>query len=280
MSKSVLGRGLHSLIGDNDSPTASERMAYIDVDLLETNPHQPRQVFSEEALRELADSIKENGLLQPIVVTHKEGGGEGFTIVVGERRWRATQLLGLKKIPAIIREVSRKKLAGLALLENLQRQDLNPVEISESLHKMNKELNLNQEEIAKVLGMDRTSISNYIRLKNLSPESTKALLDEHITMGHAKVLLQVGNGEKERTLLSETLAKHLSVRDLEKRVQSLGRPARKKQEKELYLSSLEEELRSYVGLPVSITPKKRGGSITIRYKNEKEFEQIIQSLKE
>ncbi len=280
MSKKALGKGLKALISD-DEVFGGERLAYIDIERIETNPFQPRLHFDEESLNELANSIKEKGVLQPIVVYKKEKGA-GYTLVVGERRLRASIKAGLKKIPAIIKKLKDKDLIGLAVLENLQREDLNPMELSEALYKMNKKMEMSQEEIGKILGIDRASVSNYIRLKNLEERTQKALFEEKISMGHAKVLLQLKEKEKENLFLKEIINKGLSVRELEKMISSSKEHKRKKGKKEedLYFKSLEEELKTYLGSVVKINKKKRGGEIKILFKNMEELDKIIKYFKE
>ncbi len=280
MSKKALGKGLKALISDEEV-FDGERLAFIDIERIETNPFQPRIVFDEESLKELTESIKEKGVLQPIVVYKKEKG-DGYTLIVGERRLRASIKAGLKKIPAIIKKIKGKDLLGLAVLENIQREDLNPMELSEALYKMNKELEMNQEEIGKILGIDRASVSNFIRLKNLDKKTQKALLDKKITMGHAKVLLQLKEKEIELTLLKEIIDKDLSVRELEKKISSYKKTGKKskKKEKDMYFKALEEEIRSHIGAIVKIKKGKKGGEIKILFKNMEELDKIIKILKE
>jgi ParB family chromosome partitioning protein len=280
VSKKALGKGLKALISDEEV-FDGERLAYIDIERIETNPFQPRLYFDEESLDELANSIKEKGVIQPVVV-YKKDRGEGYTLVVGERRLRASIKAGLKKIPAIIKKLKDKDLIGLAVLENLQREDLNPMELSEALYKMNKKMEMSQEEIGKILGIDRASVSNYIRLKNLDKKTQQALFDEKISMGHAKVLLQLKEKEKEVFFLKEIINKGLSVRELEKAIVSVKEVKRKtgKKEEDFYFKALEEELKSYLGAIVRIKKKKKGGEINIKFKNMEELDKIIKYFKE
>jgi ParB family chromosome partitioning protein len=280
VSKKALGKGLKALISDEEV-FDGERLAYIDIERIETNPFQPRLHFDEESLEELANSIKEKGVIQPVVV-YKKDRGEGYTLVVGERRLRASIKAGLKKIPAIIKKLKDKDLIGLAVLENLQREDLNPMELSEALYKMNKKMEMSQEEIGKILGIDRASVSNYIRLKNLDKKTQQALFDEKISMGHAKVLLQLKEKEKEVFFLKEIINKGLSVRELEKAIVSVKEVKRKtgKKEEDFYFKALEEELKTYLGAIVRIKKKKKGGEINIKFKNMEELDKIIKYFKE
>jgi len=280
VSRQALGKGLKALISD-DSFFKQERLAYIDIERIKRNPHQPRTNFDEDNLNELADSIKQNGVLQPIIVVKNEN--DTFTLVVGERRLRASKIAGLKKIPSVIKKLSKKDLIGLSVLENVQREELNPIEISEALYKMNKNMNIDQNHISKILGINRASVSNYIRLNNLTQKSKNALLDEKITMGHAKVLLQLDTKEEELAFLNKIIKEKLSVRQLEKFIKDKKKTKikQRKKQNDLYLKSLEEDLKSFIGFPVKIKINKRGGGeLKIKYKNKEQFEHLIKFFKE
>jgi len=276
VKKKALGKGLKALI-DDDFLMKKERYALIDIDRIKENPLQPRKKFDEEKIKELASSIKERGVLQPIVVVKSN---DDFLLVVGERRLRASKLAGLKKIPAIIREFEEKDLLINAVLENLQRENLNPVEISDALFEMNKKMNMTQEEIGKLLGIDRATVSNFIRLQNLAKEAKEALIAGKITLGHAKVLLQLENKDKEPSIVKEIISRKLSVRELEKLIK--GEKKRKKGEKEedLYFKALEDELKTYVGTGVKIKKKRKGGEIVFIFKNDDDLISFINKLKE
>ncbi len=274
--KIALGKGLKALIED-DSLLKKERFALIDIDRIKENPLQPRRIFNEDKLKELALSIKEKGVLQPVVVVKSK---EDFILVVGERRLRASKIAGLKKIPAIIREFNEKDLLINAVLENIQREDLNPLEISDALFEMNKKMNMKQEEIGKLLGIDRATVSNLIRLQNLGDFAKKALSEGKISLGHAKVLLQLNDKEKEEVLVREIIKKDLSVRALENELKKGKKRKEKRKEEDLYFKALEDELKSYTGLSVKIKKKSRGGEIVFKFKTDKELVSFVNKLKE
>ncbi len=274
--KRALGKGLKALIED-DSLLKKERFALIDIDRIKENPLQPRKIFDEDKLKELALSIKEKGVLQPVVVVKSK---DDFILVVGERRLRASKLAGLKKIPAIIREFSEKDLLINAVLENIQREDLNPLEISDALFEMNKKMNMKQEEIGKLLGIDRATVSNFIRLQNLGSFAKKALSEGKISLGHAKVLLQLSDKEKEDALVREIIKKDLSVRALENELKRVKKIKGKRKEEDLYFKALEDELKSHTGLSVKIKKKSRGGEIVFKFKTDKDLVNFVNKLKE
>ncbi len=272
--KRGLGKGLSALIKD-ETIYSDERLAYIDVELLTPNPFQPRKDFDEESLEELSNSIKKQGIIQPIVVSKR---GTEFQIIVGERRWRAAKKAGLKKIPAIVKKVTEKELLEFALLENIHREDLNPIEKAESLYHMNTQLGLTHEDIANILSIDRSTVTNLIRLLKLPDFAKEALRKGEIKESHAEVLLSI----KDETLLKELIElikrRKLSVRELE-RIAKSGKRGKRKIKKDLYLKSLEEELSSVVGTKVKFKPKKRGGVLEIHYKTNDQLESLIKLLK-
>ncbi len=276
--KRGLGRGLSALIKD-ETIFSEERLAFIDVDLITPNPYQPRKNFDEESLEKLSQSIKKDGVIQPIVVVKN---GENFTLVVGERRWRAAKRAGLKKIPAILKNISQNRLIEYALLENIHRENLNPIEKAESLKKMNEELGFTHEQIAEILSIDRTSVTNLLRLLSLPDYIKKALEEGKISVGHGKALLSVENEKELKEIFSILIKNSLTVRELEKLIKSYKKKrGRKKSSKKtsLYLKSIEEELRSFVGKKVKIKPKKRGGVLEIHYKNDDELMDLIKFFK-
>jgi ParB family transcriptional regulator, chromosome partitioning protein len=231
-----LGRGLEALIGTAIQPTpiASPVVAdvialpespfqEIDIERIRPNPFQPRKEFKEEELAQLQTSLAENGLLQPVTV---RAVGDHFELVAGERRLRAATRLGWKAIPAIVKEFDDKALLTLALVENLQRADLNPIEEAEGYNRLIAEFNLTQQEVATFVGKDRSTVANSLRLLNLPTSVRRMLQDGHLTVGHARALLAVGNERVMVDLAREIVAKNLSVRDIERRVKQAGTSAR------------------------------------------------------
>jgi ParB family chromosome partitioning protein len=220
-----LGRGLEALLGSTTGLASSDEGALksIPIGQITRNPFQPRQEFNSEELTELQESIRASGLLQPITV-RRRAGRDGFELIAGERRLRAAKSLGWKEIPAIIKEIDDRTLLTLALVENLQRSDLNPIEESEGYHQLAEEFGLTQLQIAETVGKDRTTISNMLRLLQL-PDAARRLLQEgHLTMGHAKVLLGLENAEQIIDLAKAIVAEGLTVREIEQRLREVAGP--------------------------------------------------------
>jgi ParB family chromosome partitioning protein len=220
-----LGRGLEALLGSTTGLASSDNGALksIPIGQITRNPFQPRQEFNSEELTELQESIRASGLLQPITVRRRTGR-DGFELIAGERRLRAAKSLGWKEIPAIIKEIDDRTLLTLALVENLQRADLNPIEESEGYHQLSDEFGLTQQQIAETVGKDRTTISNMLRLLQL-PDAARRLLQEgHLTMGHAKVLLGLENAEQIVDLANAIVAEGLTVREIERRLREVAGP--------------------------------------------------------
>ena len=224
VKKSGLGKGLSALIPETTEITKeTDRYEELDLDLLEPNPEQPRHFFHEDQLRELADSIKHNGVIQPIIVTPKGGR---FVVIAGERRWRATRLAGYEKIPAIVRRVEKGQMLSLALLENIQRQELNPIEEGLAYRKLLDTHDFTHETLAAKLGKNRVTISNTIRLLRLPHRIKNMIQDNKLSFGHARCLVTVDDQDKLDKLAAACIEKQWSVRELEKRIQ-LDREAKK-----------------------------------------------------
>src|SRR4028119_1518470 len=215
MTRKVLGRGLSALLSETPA-TANEELREVDIDLIEPNNVQPRTRFDETQLEELAQSIKTNGVVQPILVRKTDGGR--YQIVAGERRWRAAQRAGLQRIPSVIRDVPDDKMLELALIENIQRQELNAIEEAYAYKRLIETFNLTQETVAQRVGRDRTFVTNYLRLLRL-PEDIQLLVEENkLSMGHARALLGVDEPEIQRKLAKEIIDKGISVRQTERTV--------------------------------------------------------------
>src|SRR3954462_4076611 len=220
-----LGRGLEALLGSATGLASSDEGALksIPVRQITRNPFQPRQEFNADELSELQESIRASGLLQPITVRRRTGR-DGFELIAGERRLRAAKSLGWKEIPAIIKEIDDPTLLTLALVENLQRADLNPIEESEGYHQLADEFGLTQQQIAETVGKDRTTISNMLRLLQLPDQARRLLQEGHLTMGHAKVLLGLENAEQIVDLANAIVAEGLTVREIERRLREVAGP--------------------------------------------------------
>ncbi len=271
--KKALGRGLDALM--NAPGPEPRRVLEVEVHRLHPNPRQPRNQFDNDHLGELAQSIKENGVLQPILVRPHDGG---YEIIAGERRWRAAQKAGLQRVPVLIKEVADSQLLELALVENLQREDLNPVEEARAYQVLTGEIGMTQEEVAARVGKDRTTVANMLRLLSLSEKALEALEAQIISVGHAKAILSRRRREEQDRLLTAIVGKGLSVRAAEiyqpgtagKRA---GRPEQDPDTKEAAQS-----IARLVGLPVEIRRKKSGGEMAIRFSNEQELQHLFEWL--
>src|SRR5688500_17001490 len=281
MARQSLGRGLSALLGDDReaAPAGNE----IDIDLIRPNPEQPRTRFAAGALEELAQSIAANGVVQPIVLRRS---GTGYEIVAGERRWRAAQLAGLRKIPAAIKEVSDDKLLELALIENIQREELNPIEEASAYRKLIDTVGLTQEEVANRVGKDRTLIATTLRLLKL-PEDIRKLIEEgRLSAGHGRALLLTDDVTVQRRIARSIIEKSLSVRETERSVRSSGQRRRSilkpenVSKKDPNFAAAETKLRRRLATGVSIMPnaKGTGGRIEIEYYNQEDLDRIYQTI--
>ena len=278
-----LGRGLSAILeAENyiDELPAVSRMEELDIELITPNPKQPRTHFDDDALEELADSIATLGLIQPITV-RREADGK-YIIISGERRWRASRLAGRKAIPAYVREADDKELHEMALVENIQRQDLNAMEVALSLKRLMDECELTQDKLSERVGKKRSTIANYLRLLNLPPEVQLAVREELISMGHAKVIASASD-EKQLPLLRKCLKKSLSVRQLEEYAAKLANAKSVAEvEEEEYPESygrLVEVMERYFSENISIKTSKNGkGKIIIEFSGEQDIERFIAKL--
>ena len=265
---------------EEDSDIGKELM--VKVTSIEPNREQPRKDFNEEAMGELAESMKVYGVLQPLLVQKK---GDYYEIIAGERRWRAAKLAGLKEVPVVIREYTKQQTMEIALIENVQREDLNPIEEAKAYQRLIQEIELKQEEIAARVGKSRVTITNSMRLLKLDERVQEMLIQNQITGGHARALLTVEDGELQYKLAGKIIAENLSVREIEKIVKSLSKkknPKEKNVEDEslaLIFRDLEERMKSAMGTKVSINRKdKNKGRVEIEYYSESELERIVELI--
>jgi ParB family chromosome partitioning protein len=297
-----LGRGLESLIGpiidigqENSTTAFADRavnfpidkdlrqnLLELNLDDIDPNPYQPRQSWDEEQLRELADSIRENGIIQPIIVRRK---GSRFEIVAGERRLRAAEMAGMNRIAAMVRVTDDSEMLALALVENIHRADLNPIERAKAYQNFMETFSLTQEQAAQKLGQDRSVVANYIRLLNLPAEVKQMLVDGSLDMGHARAILALPTDDLRKRLANRALAGRLSVREVERLVRlALSEKDEKKQkqilEKPAHIRDLEEKIRSRLGTMVKIQARKNGqrGRIIIEFYSLDEFDSIAEKL--
>jgi ParB family chromosome partitioning protein len=268
MMKKALGKGLGAFIPEEFGIIKEERYAELDVSQLKPNPLQPRMKFDENSINELALSIRESGVIQPVLVVQEEGH---FKIIVGERRWRAAQKAGLKKIPVMIRNLPPDKQLEISIIENIHREDLNPLEIALAYHRMAEELGFTQQEIAEKVGKDRTSVTNYLRLLKLPQEIQDALGDGSLSMGHARAILALEESEAQLAAFREIMDKGLSVRNSEKLANKLKeRPPRVQRSLEdPDLHALQEELLKTLGTKVLISGNRNKGTLKIFYFSER-----------
>ena len=279
MKKKALGKGLKAFIPEEYGILKEERYAELDIEKLKPSPLQPGLKFDKDSIEELASSIKETGILQPILVVQE---GDQYTIIVGERRWRAAQKVGFKKIPSIIRTMPKAQQLEVSLVENLQREDLNPLEIALAYQKLSQELNCTQQEIAEKVGKDRASVANYLRLLNLPKEIQDYLAEGKISMGHARALLALENSKVQVQLAQQIAAQQLSVRQAEQAVQKTKQTPQKEKKRppDPDLMALQEELIRILGTKVAISGNQTKGIIKIHYFSTEELNQIYEKIKE
>ena len=301
MAKKGLGKGLGAIFGEDVVKESNEELTkvkrslpaeeeetkgslMVKISLIEPNRDQPRKDFNEEELQELAESIKNYGVLQPLLVQKK---GTSYELIAGERRWRAAKLAGLKEIPVVLREYSKQQAMEIALIENVQRADLNPIEEAQAYQQLVKEFHLTQEEIAARVSKNRATITNAMRLLKLDEEIQNLLIKGAISSGHARAILSLEDKQLQKKAAKEVLDKRLSVRETEKLVKRLARASAEKNERNekkddalaLIFQDLEERMKTIMGTKVSIHNKDRNkGRIEIEYYSEAELERIVEMI--
>jgi ParB family chromosome partitioning protein len=287
MNKKIgLGKGLGALLPGSGEGPASSGLIEAPVRAIVPNPHQPRTQFDEQALRELADSIREHGLIQPLIVTRS--GEDHYTLIAGERRWRAAQLAGMETVPILIKDVAPQQMLEMALVENVQRSDLNALEEALAYKHLSEEFGLTQDQIAQRVGKSRVAVANTMRLLKL-PEAIKArLADGLITEGHARALLTITDAAVQQRLLSQIIKNGLTVRQTEELVRRLmeDHPATKKAQSGAAHSrssgadtrALEERMRRALGTKVTLSRSKKGGTIMIHFYSEEELDAIYRRI--
>lgn len=289
--KNALGKGLNVLIPETgsqppqrrrrkSSSEASDQGVMISVNEIEPNRNQPRKTFDDASLQELAESIKQFGIIQPIVVKKKD---EYYEIIAGERRWRAAKIAGLLEVPVIVKEYKENEIVEISLIENIQRENLNPIEEAQAYKTLMEEFELKQEEVAQKVSKSRSTITNSLRLLKLTKEVQEMLVEEKISMGHARALLAITDPDIQISVAKKVYEEALSVRDIEKLVKDMAKPA-KKEEKEpneyqyLY-RDIEENLKQILGNKVTIKNRKNNkGKIEIEYYSQDDLERIIELL--
>ena len=278
MKKQALGKGIHAFIPEEYGILKDERLADVPIGQVKPNPAQPRKKFDEAAIADLANSIKSSGVLQPIVVVPE---GDHYKIIIGERRWRAARSAGLQKVPVLIRNIPKAQQVEISLVENLQREDLNPIEVAHAYDRLIADLGLTQQEIADKVGCDRSSVANTLRLLKLPFDVQEKLAANKLSMGHARALLALEDSGRQSALVKEIVAKNLSVRDVEKLVQDKkGKAFRtKKATGDADLKALEEELIRIMGTKVAISGNRQRGAVRIFYFSMDELNRIYEHIK-
>lgn len=293
MAARGLGKGLDALIPNVTSDTKGKSAAnvieekkepdtVVKITKIEPNREQPRKNFDEDALQELADSIKQFGLLQPILVQDRK---TYYEIIAGERRWRAAKLAGLKEVPVIIRDYTEQEIVEISLIENIQREDLNPIEEALAYKRLLTEFNLKQDEVAERVSKSRTAVTNSMRLLKLCDEVQQMIIDDMISSGHARALISIEDPEEQYNIAQKIFDEKLSVRDVEKLVKNLNKPEKPKKEKEedksleVIYQDVEEKLKQSLGTKVAIASKGNGsGKIEIEFYSHDDLEKIISLL--
>ena len=294
MAQKRLGRGLDSLIKDKfDAPVASASAAkagsgdiMVSLSSIEPNREQPRSNFNDEGIEELSESIKVHGIIQPLIVKKNENAEGMYEIIAGERRWRAASLAGLTEVPVLVKEYSEQEAYEVALIENIQRQDLNAIEEALAYEKLINDFNLKQEELAKRVSKSRTAITNSLRLLKLQDKVKQLVVNGKLSAGHARALVGVKNEDKQVKLADKIVYEGLSVREAEDIVRGLDAPAKKKDEKagkekapvSPEQANIEEELKAIFGTKVNIKGNSEKGKIQIEYYSQDEFERILSQL--
>ncbi len=282
----ALGRGLSALLPDRPLPVAApegdsgrtESVQRLPIDGIDPNPYQPRRIFNQDAIEELAQSIRTDGLIQPIIVRRN---GPRYSLVVGERRWRAARLAGLTQIPAIIQDIPQDRVLEVTLVENIQREDLNPIEVALALNRMVQELNLSHETLASRTGKNRTTITNLLRLLRLPKDIQELVAEKRISMGHARAILALENEDQQRAVAEKTAAQGLSVRQVERLVRKMARPPEPDAEKPVdpNVAAAIDELERALGTKVRLVQQGDSkGRLEIEYYSAEDLDRIYEVI--
>ena len=284
MTRRALGRGLSALLSDRP-PTANEEMFEVDIDLIEPNSFQPRMNFDEERLEELAQSIRSNGIIQPLLIRRIDGGR--YQLVAGERRWRAAQRAGLSKVPCVIKEIPEEKMLELALVENIQRQELNAIEEAHAYKRLIEALGITQEMVAQRVGRDRTFITNYLRLLRLPEDIQQLVESEKLSMGHARALLGIDDPEIQRNLAKNVVERGLSVRETERAIkkiingvkpESANVSANLQEDPNLKAAEVKLQRRLSSKVQIVINQASGAGKIEIKFYDQKDLNRIYEMI--
>ncbi len=282
MKKMALGRGLDALLpGIESIDNRPNKYIICDIELIQPNRFQPRLRFSEKELDSLAESIKEQGIIQPILIRK---GEHGYELIAGERRLKAAKRAGFDQVPAIVREITDAELLEISIVENIQRENLNPMEEAEGYHRLMKEFGLTQEQVAVRVGKSRSSVANFLRLINLPEEIKQSILDDVISMGHARAILGAENSAQQRAIWRIVTSKNLSVRQTEDLVKTFKGRKQKNEpstptSEEIYFSGLSEDLSRHFGARVKIKRQGKRGKVEIEFYSNEDLNRLIELLK-
>ncbi|MFO7739731.1 MAG: ParB/RepB/Spo0J family partition protein [Desulfatiglandaceae bacterium] len=277
--RKALGKGLSALIPDTNSLESGEsQFLQCPVEAIKANPYQPREDFSESDLEQMVKSVRENGIITPLLVSRTE---TGYQLIAGERRWRAAQKAGLDRVPVVVREVAAYEALELALIENIHRKDLNPIEEALAYKRLLGETEATQKSLAEKLGKDRSSIANFLRLLKLPVSIQKDVIDDRLSMGHARVLAGIEDPEAQRILRDTFIKKGLSVRQAErlaKKKRPAGHEKRSDSQLDYYMQSLVDKLKQSLGTKVEIKKKGREGRVVIYFYSDDELDRLLDLL--
>jgi ParB family chromosome partitioning protein len=276
MKRKALGKGLSALLPGSDPPPPAAAGTEVPIESLDPNPFQPRTVMAPARLAELTASIRESGIVQPILV---RANGDRYQIIAGERRFRAAQALGLAAVPVVVRDVPDDHLLELALIENIQREELSPLEEAQAFHRLQEEFQLSQEEVARRVGRDRSTVANTVRLLRLPREARDLLASGALQAGHARALLAVDRADSQVALAREAARKGLSVREVERRVAVLRSPRNPAAvRRDPNTRAAEERLRAALGTRVQISRRGKGGALRIAFASEAELQRLFDTI--
>lgn len=283
MSKKFgLGKGLGALISENEENTnESGNKLFIPLNKIKNNAEQPRKSFDNEKIAELAESIKNHGIIQPLILMKEN---DDYVIIAGERRWRAAKMVGLKEVPAIIMDVTDKEVLEISLIENIQRQDLNPIEEALAYKKLIDNFNFTQEELSKRIGKSRTAITNCMRLMNLDDRVKEYIIQGVLSEGHGRALLAIDDGDLQYAIAQKVIDESLSVRELERLIKKVYATDKKKKndddkvDNNIYYKNIEEKLQSYFGTKINLSHKKDKGKIEIEYYSQEDLQRILDMM--
>lgn len=281
--KRVLGRGLDALIPDMEKSDVESRLFFdCDIDSIRPNPYQPRQRFSDKELKDLSVSIKEKGVIQPLVVRTVP---TGYELIVGERRWRAARMAGAKQVPVVVKDVSTSEMLEMALVENIQREDLNPLEKADAFYRLIKEFGFTQQEVAKRVGQDRSTVANFLRLRNLPKPIQADIINNTLSMGHARALLSAETPAQQQEAWRRIVSGNISVRAAEALVKKLkertlkASRAKTRTSEDVYVESLADDLTRHLGTKVRIVRRGKRGKLEIEFYGDEDLERLIARLK-